>query len=174
MRWFFLLSLVFRLFANPFDEIAPSSPEEILSLSSDLLIDGFISVTSGQISFSEIDLRVKGAQDVFLKRTYIPPRILGRYADKDSLDRFMLGDALVQLETRGWVILPHLWAGYNRNSPYFQLRDPQGFVLEFAIQGDRGVLKTASYGCSNLRGGQPNSAADIRNIELCIDSNRLI
>jgi len=171
MRWFFILGFGVRLFAGSFDEIMPSSSEEIFSLTSDLLIDGYVSASSGQISISEIDLLVKGAQDLLLKRTYVPPQILGRYEDKDKLDQLMLGKDLHQLETKGWVVNPHLWAGYNRNSSYFQVRDPQGFVLEFQIQENKGVLKTNSYGCSNLRGENPTSSADIRNIELLVEGD---
>ncbi|MBS0584950.1 MAG: RHS repeat-associated core domain-containing protein [Verrucomicrobia bacterium] len=171
MRWFLFLAFSFRLSAGSFDDITPSSPEEILSLSTGLLIDGFVSVTSGQICISETDLAVKGAQDLVLKRTYIPPRILGRYDDKDKIDRLALGKELYQLETKGWVIHPHLWAGYNRNSKYFQVRDPQGFVLEFQIEGSKGILKTNSYGCSNLRGENATSSVDIRNIQFVVEGN---
>ena len=171
MRWLLLLVFSFRLFAESFDDVTPSSSEEILSLTTDLLVDGFVSVTSGQICISETDLTVRGAQDLSLKRTYVPPRILGRYDDKDKVDRLALGKALLQLETKGWVVHPHLWAGYNRNSKYFQVRDPQGFVLEFQIQGNKGVLKTASYGCSNLRGERPSSSADIRNIQFLVEGD---
>lgn len=171
MRWFILLIFSFRLFAGSFEDVTPSTSEEILSLTTDLLVDGFVSVTSGQISISEVDLMVKGAQDLVLKRTYVPPRILGRYDDKDKVDRLALGKALRQLETKGWVVHPHLWAGYNRNSKYFQIPDPQGFVLEFQIQGNKGILKTASYGCSNLRGESPSSSADIRNIQLSLEGD---
>jgi RHS repeat-associated protein len=165
------VGLSLRLLASSFDDVTPSSSEEILSLTSDLLVEGFVSASSGQISLSETDLHVRGAQDLFLKRTYVPPRILGRYDDNDKSDRFALSRALSQLETKGWVTNPHLWAGYNRHSKYFQVCDPQGFVLEFQIRGNRGVLKTSSHGCSNLRGGEPNSAADIRNIELWVDKD---
>jgi RHS repeat-associated protein len=174
MKWILLLiSLSFNLFAGSFDEISPSSPDEIASLNSDLIIEGFVSVMSGQISLSEIDLHVKGSQDLLLKRTYVPPQILGRYDDKDERDRLALGKALCQLNTKGWVVLPHLWAGYNVNSPYFQVMDPGGYVLEFQIQGNRGILKTSSCGCSNLRSGEPSSLADIRNIELLVEGNQI-
>lgn len=169
MRCFVLLFFSCRLFAGSFEDVAPSSPEEILSLTTDLLIDGVVSVTSGQISFSEVDLTVKGAQDLVLKRTYMAPRILGRYDDKDRVDRLALGKELHQLEMKGWVVLPHLWAGYNGNSKFFQIRDTSGFVLEFQILGNKGVLKTASYGCSNLRGETPSSSSDIRNIQFLVE-----
>jgi RHS repeat-associated protein len=84
-----------------------------------------------------------------------------------------LGRALLQLNTKGWVCLPHLWAGYNRNSSYFQVRDPGGYVLEFEVQENKGVLKAASYGCSNLRSGEPSSAADIRNIEFLVEGTQV-
>ena len=171
MRWIILLTFSFRLFAGSFDDVTPSTSEEILSLTTDLLVDGFVSVTSGQISISQVDLTVRAAQDLVLKRTYVPPRILGRYDDKDKVDRLALGKELCQLETKGWVVYPHLWAGYNRNSKYFQIRDPQGFVLEFQIQGNKGVLKTASYGCSNLSGESTSSSADIRNIQFSVEGD---
>ncbi|KKP86104.1 MAG: hypothetical protein UR87_C0029G0001 [candidate division CPR3 bacterium GW2011_GWE2_35_7] len=38
-------------------------------------------------------------------------------------------------------MLPHLWAGYNFNSPYFQVMDPGGYVLEFQIQGNIKVVE---------------------------------
>lgn len=171
MRYLIAFALCTRLFATSFDEVAPSTSEEILSLTSDLLIDGFVSVTSGQIFISEADLIVKGAQDVILKRTYVAPRILGRYDDHEKADRLILGKELLQLETKGWVVFPHLWAGYNRNSSYFQVRDPLGFVLEFQIEGNRGILKTSPYGCSNLKGETPSSAVDLRNIEFFVDGD---
>jgi RHS repeat-associated protein len=174
MKWILLLiSLSFNLFAGSFEDITPSSPDEIASLNSDLIIEGFVSAMSGQISLSEIDLHVKGSQDLLLKRTYVPPQILGSYDDKDERDRLALGKALCQLNTKGWVVLPHLWIGYNVNSKYFQVRDPSGFVLEFQIQGSKGILKTSSYGCSNLRSGEPSSLVDIRNIELLIEANQI-
>lgn len=174
MRWLILCCFAFfQLSANNFDKIVPSVPEEIASLNADLLVDGFISALSGQIVLSEKDLYVKGAQDLVLERTYIPPQILGRYEDKDKIDRLALAKALLQLETKGWVVLPHLWAGYNRNSSYFQVRDPRGFVLEFEINGNRGFLRTSTYGCSNLHAGEPNSSADIRNIELFVEDDQV-
>jgi RHS repeat-associated protein len=174
MRWLVLFAFALRVFANPFDEVTPSAPEEIASLNADLLVDGFVSAASGQISLAQSDLHIKGAQDLILQRTYVPPQILGRYDDKDERDRLALGKALYQLYARGWVVLPHLWAGYNRNSPYFQVRDPHGTVLEFQIIGNRGHLKTSGYGCSNLRGGEPSAEADIRNIEFLVEGTQVI
>jgi len=39
---------------------------------------------SGQLSLSEVDLYVRGAQDLAFKRTYLSPQVLGRYDDKDE------------------------------------------------------------------------------------------
>ncbi len=174
MHWLLLFVFTLRAFASPFDEVTPSSPEEIASLNTDLLIDGFVSVASGQLSLTQFDLHVKGAQDLTLQRTYIPPQILGRYHDKDERDQLALGKALYQLHAKGWVVTPHLWAGYNRNSPYFQMRDPNGTVLEFQIIRNRGYLKTFGYGCSNLREEEPSAEADIRNVECLIEGPRII
>ncbi len=171
MRWFYVFGLSVQLFSMSFEEMTPSSSEEILSLTSNLLIDNYVSAASGQIVLSEIDLHVKGAQDLVLKRTYIPPQILGRYGTKEEEDKLYLIKALSQLKVKGWIMHPHLWAGFNRNSPYFQLRDPQGFVLAFEMHGNQGILKNTNFGCSNLRADEPSSRNDIRNIALYKEGN---
>ncbi|HEX2583184.1 MAG TPA: hypothetical protein VHL30_03615, partial [Chlamydiales bacterium] len=169
MHWLLCFILTSRLIAASFENVAPSTPDEIASLSTNLLIDGYISPLSGQVSLHETDLHIKAAQDLILKRIYVPPQILGRYEDKDDFDRLVLGKSLASQESRRWAILPHLWAGFNPLSPYFQVRDPSGFVLEFEIRGNKGILKTNAYGFSNLRQEKPDSTADLRNIEFSID-----
>ncbi len=170
MRWLLLFAFCSRVFAASFEDAVPSSPDEIASLSTNLLIEGLISPLSGQVSLCETDLHVKGAQDLYLKRTYIPPQIYGRYENKDESDRLQLGMALAGQESRRWTILPHLWAGFNYHSQFFQVRDPSGFVLEFEIQGNQGILKTSSCGLSNLNQGQPDGSADLRNIEFSVET----
>ena len=165
------LSVTTCLLANSFDEVRPSGPEEFASLNSDLLIDGYVSAFSGQIILSETDLCVKGAQDVVLKRTYIAPPIMGRYDDKDSKDLFFTAQVLSQMHSKGWVIFPHLCVGYNQYSRYIQVQDPRGFVLEFDVKEGKGHFRSSHYGCSNLKGDMPSSAADIRNISLEIDQD---
>ena len=171
MRWLLCFILTSRLIAAPFENVGPSTPDEIASLNTNLLIDGYISPLSGQASLHETDLLIKAAQDLTLKRVYVPPQILGRYEDKDRLDRLSLGKSLFVQERRRWVILPHLWAGYNLHSPYFQVYDPSGFVLEFEICDTKGILKTNSYGFSNLRQEEPDSTADLRNIEFFVEQD---
>ncbi len=171
MRWLLCFILTSRLIAVPFENVGPSTPDEIASLSANLLIDGYIAPLSGQAFLHETDLHIKAAQDLALKRTYVPPQILGRYKDKDGIDRLLLGKNLSKQESRRWAILPHLWAGFNFHSPHFQVCDPSGFVLEFEIRGNKGVLKTNAYGLSNLRQGEPDSTADLRNIEFWYDQD---
>ena len=173
MRLLVMTCLGLHLCASSFNDIEPSTPDEIVSLHSGLLIDGYVSASSGQIVMSEIDLCVKGAQSLCLSRTYVAPQILGRYEKKKKEDLLVTGGVLRQLQVKGWVTYPHLRAGYNRHSPYFQVRDPQGFVLEFEIQGNQGVLRTPPYGCSNLCGENPSSTNDIRNIVLKIENNQV-
>jgi RHS repeat-associated protein len=173
MRVCLKLLICSRLLAASFDSVEPSTPEEIQSLKSGLTVERFVSASSGQPSLSETDLRVRGAQELLLRRTYIPPQIHGRYAKSDQTDRLRLGKALLQLETKGWVVYPHLWAGYNRNSSYFQVSDPSGFTLEFAISGTKGELKTAQFGMSNLQGDTPSSLFDLRNLSLNVEGSRI-
>ena len=172
MRVYFLFFFFTHLVASPFEDVTPSSSEEISSLNSNLLIEGFVSPLSGQVSLSETDLIVRGAQDLRLSRNYSAPRVSGSYSGDEKKDRFYLAKALLQQRKSNWSVLPHLWAGFNLNSPNFLLCDPNGSVLEFEIKGSKGVLKTPSYGMSNLRNEEPNAAADPRNIEFMIDTER--
>ena len=93
MRLFALVCLSFRLFAGAFEDIEPSTSEEILSLHSGLLVDGYVSASSGQLVVSETDLSVKGAQDLCLKRVYIAP-IIKRYTKDKAEDLYFALDAL--------------------------------------------------------------------------------
>ncbi|PWU14876.1 MAG: hypothetical protein C5B45_03755 [Chlamydiae bacterium] len=171
MRWLLCFILTSQRIAAPLENVESSTPVEIAFLNTNLLIDGYISPLSGQISLQEIDLLIKAAQDLTLKRTYVPPQILGRYANKDRLDRLSLGKALLLQERRCWIILPHFWVGYNLHSPYFQVYDPNGFVLEFEICDTKGILKTSNYGLSNLRQEKPDSTVDLRNIEFYVEQD---
>ena len=169
MRYLILIFLALRAFAEPIEDLIPSGPEEIASLRTDLLIGGYVNPYSGQIAISEKDLHIKGAQDLVLQRSYIPPQIMGRYEDKDERDRFELAQALRQ-SLKGWSILSHLWCGINPlKSRYFQVPDSSGCVLEFELKGQNGTLVTQSYGMSNLNGDTPSSDADWRNTRLFVD-----
>ena len=170
MQLIFLLFISFALCANSF-EITPSSAEEIASLNSNLLIEGFVSPLSGQVSINETDLVVHSAQDIQLMRNYVPPRVMGKYSSNEKEDHFHLAKDLLSQPARNWLQLPHLLAGYNINSPHFQIRDPAGFVLEFSIHENKGILKTDSLGMSNLNGDKPSASADLRNIELILESD---
>lgn len=59
---FLVFGAALQLLASPFDEINPSSADEIASLNADLIVDGFVSAMSGQLVLSEIDLHVKGVR----------------------------------------------------------------------------------------------------------------
>ncbi len=167
VRFLVLLGFITKLIASPFEEVTPSSPSEIASLNRSSIVDGYVSAISGQLVISEVDLHVRGAQDLIFTRNYIPPQFVGR--SNKLQNKIALAKAFARSKNRGWIVLPHLWAGYNINSQFFQLRDPQGTVLQFEIQGNKGVLKTAAYGCSNLASLEPSSKADIRNIELFVE-----
>src|SRR3989344_2406769 len=160
MRWIICILFFVHLSATPVDDLIPSTPEEIAPSP---LIENIISPLSGQIVLAATDLHIRAAQDLSLTSIYLPPQVLTRYADKDSLDHFLLGQALSSQARKGWTLLPHLWAGFNAHSPYLQVPDPSGFVLEFSLHNGQGTLHTPSYGLSNLRQDHPNSTADLRN-----------
>jgi len=56
MRWLLWFIFTSRLIAAPFENVAPSTPDEIASLTTNLLIDGYISPLSGQVSLHETDI----------------------------------------------------------------------------------------------------------------------
>lgn len=172
MRWIALGILGSRLFASSFDDVSPSWPDEVASHSQKLLVEEVIFPISGQISLCETDLHVKGAQELVLKRNYIPPHIKGRYDERDEVDRFLLGKALLHHESWSWALLPQMWAGYNKHSEHFLVRDDQGLVLEFEVVEGRGILKTAPFGMSNWREGEPDGSADLRNTELWVEGTQ--
>jgi len=169
MLFWLLILLPLQLIANNCDNLTPSTPDEIASLNSDLLFDGRVSMVTGGLYFTETDLHVKAAGELALERTYIHPQVLGRYDAKDEIDRLVLLQVLANLPSKGWVAFPHLYAGRSFRSPYFLVTDHHGTVLEFEIQNSEGILKTASYGCSNLRGQEPSFDADLRNTKLLIE-----
>ena len=173
MRWwiFFLVSCKAFAVAVDSEELVLSTPEEIVSLDTSLLVEGFVSAASGQLSLMETDLAIEAAQDLLLNRVYVSPQIFGRYHDKDEYDRLELGKALFRLPHKQWETLPHLWAHFKGNRVW--IPDPSGTVLEFQVEGNRGILKTPSYGCSNLRGSQASAEADIRNIEFTVHGRRI-
>ncbi|MDE3056020.1 MAG: RHS repeat protein [Verrucomicrobiota bacterium] len=175
MRLFLFLALIFHLFAKtPFEDTFPSSAEEIASLKNHLLIEGYVSPLSGQLVIAESDLVVKGASTLVLQRRFFPPTILGKYSDYPNKDRYFLAVHSRRQSTRGWVLYPYLWAGINPNSPWFQLSDPSGAVLEFEVKNEKGILKTPPFGFSNLRGEEPDSRVDLRNITLEFSGSQLI
>ncbi len=159
MRWwiFFLLSCKAFVPASASEEPILSPPEEIVSLDTNLLVEGFVSAASGQLSLVETDLAIEAAQDLLLKRIYVSPQIFGRYHDKDEQDRLELAAALLRLPHKQWETLPHLFVTFQENRVW--VSDPSGAVLEFQVQGNRGILKTPPYGCSNLRGTLPTAEA---------------
>ncbi|MDE3055956.1 MAG: RHS repeat-associated core domain-containing protein [Verrucomicrobiota bacterium] len=174
MRLLFFLTLAFSLFAKtPFEDTFPSSAEEIASLKNHLLIEGYVSPLSGQLVIAESDLVVKGASDLVLQRRFSPPTILGKYSDYSNKDRYFLAVHSKRQSAKGWVLYPHLWVGINPNSPYFQLSDPSGAVLEFEIKNEKGILKMPPFGFSNLRGEEPDSRVDLRNITLEFSGSQL-
>ncbi len=170
MLRFLLIFFAVRVFAEPIDDLTPSAPVEIASLRTDLLIGGLVNPFSGQIACSEKDLHVHAAQDLILRRTYVPPLVLGRYEDKNERDRFELAKAL-SLSYKGWSVLSHLWCGINGKSRHFQVPDPSGCVLEFQLNNQTGTLVTDSFGMSNLRAEAPGSDADWRNTKLFVDDS---
>lgn len=71
--------ITFPAFATEEDleELLLSTPDQVATLASEpnYLVGGLINPLSGQLALRQVDLVVKGAQNILLSRIYIPPYI---------------------------------------------------------------------------------------------------
>lgn len=170
MRLFFFFVFATRIFASSFENMGPSTVEEVASSMQDVWIEGVIAPLSGQVAMQAEDLRVVGAKDVVLRRVYVMPHVRERYSEEGGTDQWMLGRAL-EGQGKNWVVMPHLWAKVM--GLHFLLRDESGVVLQFEMRGGRGVLRGCGAGVSNLKGEVVDGRADLRNVELWVEGSRV-
>ena len=73
--YFLLTTTVIFSEEEPKEDLFPSTPDQISTLTSepDYLVGGLISPLSGQLVLRQTDLIIKGAQNIILSRTYVPP-----------------------------------------------------------------------------------------------------
>jgi hypothetical protein len=116
------------------EEFFPSSPEQIASLSSEpgYLIGGLISPLSGQPVLRVIDLVAKGAQNITLSRTYIPPYIPFSFEkhkhNQGEYDKANLFHHLAR-EYKGWQFYSHVKLILNPNNRTIVFTDHNGMSL---------------------------------------------
>lgn len=90
LKSLFCCLLTISVFSNeqkPQDDLFLSTPEQVATLSCEpsYLVGGVINPLSGQIALRQTDLVVKGAQNIVLCRTYIPPHMPCSFAREKNI-----------------------------------------------------------------------------------------
>ena len=164
------------LFANErtFNVIS-SHAEHIADLSQEKssFIAGVISPLSGQVYLQVTDLIAKGAQSIHVNRIYIPSTLRNPVAHLSSKwERFVHQqqyDLELQAAYKGWIHFPHCYIQFE--SPHLKIPDPNGTVLEYRVQGNKGILSSSAFGMCNASGEVCSGKYDLRNIEVLLDGN---
>lgn len=184
LYWICLFCFLFTTPAYSAEEvdIISSTPDQIASLAQEnSLIGGVVSPLSGQLCLRQTDLVAKGAQDVILSRTFIPPYAPFSFDDRDEWDLYYL----IQHHRdnyRGWVYLPHLYLQIKPRiggGTFVRLIESSGVTLDFIISDSRDSLEistskpklTSLFGISNIAMDSPNGKYDARNTKISIEDN---
>jgi len=158
------------------DELILSTPDQLASLTSKSshLIGGLVSPLSGQLSLRKTDMVVKGAQSIFLTRTYIPPYMPTEFAKHESqqeeYDKLYLHRHL-SLHYKGWQFFPHLSLNYDPKRMEVRACDPGGATLDFKLSGE---LVHPPYAISNLTGDEPSGQYDPRNTRFSYGDDKIV
>lgn len=177
----FLLALFIPLFsyAEDEEELVSSTPDQLATLTSrpNTLIGGLVSPLSGQLSLKKTDLIVKGAQNIFLTRVYIPPYMPCDFPkhrhSQEEHDKLYLYRLLSQ-NYRGWQFLPHLRLEYNQSKSAVRLTSPNGTTLDFNISEGETTLVSPHYAISNTSGDEPSGQFDPRNTRIKSENGKII
>ena len=161
--WFWLLLFVLSLWGS--EErvgLIPSTPDEIGSLRSELLVGGCVHPLSGSLCLRAVDLVARGAQDICLGRVFIPPSLAPPSPVRSEIEQYLRErDFLAQMHKtyRGWVFLPHLQL--ERIQGDLKVPDSNGAIYTF-----RGGKVADLFGMSNAAGDVPLGVFDPRNIRV--------
>lgn len=153
-------------------ELFSSSPEQVMTLSSDdFLIGGVINPLSGQPSLRQTDLIAKGAQNIVLTRIFIPQfaPLKNKGTGKLSKDSYA-----------GWVHFPHVRLNlctFAKQGKAKEIRacvvDSNGVALVFALED--GSTKLESNPCGICNGIiAPSGKYDPRNTKIRIEKNWIV
>lgn len=170
-----ILSLTqFAIAEEPKEVFLSSTAEEIAALNSepDYLIGGLVSPLSGQLVLRETDMIVKGAQNIVLSRTYIPPYMPYYFPKKKENQEVHNDLALYQHLVRcykGWQFYPHLKLMLNSNQAL--LTDPNGTSLNYRLSDSGSELLSPFFAISNTSGDNPSGKYDPRNTRLTFEKN---
>lgn len=175
----FLLSIFFLTAscyaaAEQEDLLLPSSPEQIATLSSSFLVKDLVSPLSGQLCLQKIDLVAKGAQELTLSRSYIPPftPVFDKREDWDLYEGWQY-----HLKTyRGWLFLPHLYLSLiTENGSIVRLTEPNGMTLDYSLSNlKESKLLTPLHAISNMVGESPSGKYDPRNTRIELKGKQIL
>ncbi|MCX6989869.1 MAG: hypothetical protein NTX49_02210 [Chlamydiae bacterium] len=161
----------------PKNDLVPSTPDQISTLISEpgYLIGGLISPLSGQPVLRQTDLIVKGAQNIILTRTYVPPYMPCSFPqhkgyqeehDKRYLYRH------VRYNYKGWQFYPHVRLELYPRTMEVRLSEPSGMTLDFRLSGPNYSVTTLAsppYAINNTAGDRPSGRYDPRNIRISFE-----
>ncbi|MBY0528976.1 MAG: hypothetical protein K2P51_02170 [Rhabdochlamydiaceae bacterium] len=156
-----------------------STPEQVAVLNAhpDHLIGGVVCPLSGQPVLREVDLIAKGAQEVSLRRVYLPfqlPHTFPKHRHcQAEYDKKFLYD-LTRDRYKGWQFFPHIRLQWTPSSHRVRLSDPQGLTLDFLLSGpqlSQTTLVSHCFGISNVCGEQPSGKHDPRNTRISYDES---
>lgn len=151
-----------------------STPDQIATLKSspDYLIGGLISPLSGQLVLSETDLVARGAESVYLTRTYIPPTMPSKVPEhkqnQAEYNKLYLHEALK--EYRGWEFVPHARLVWDIQENEVRICEPCGATYAFKISEKGASLISPQFAITNVMEDRPSGQNDPRNIRLIVKS----
>ena len=164
---------------EPREDLFLSTPEQVATLTSEpsYLVGGLISPLSGQPALRQTDLIVKGAQNIILSRTYLPPYMPCSFPHhkhyQEEHDKKYLYCHLRD-NYKGWQFYPHLKLEFIPRLMEVRLSEPSGMTLDFRLSGP-GLSKTSlashPYAISNVAGDVPSGKYDPRNTRISYEEN---
>ncbi|MES2198758.1 MAG: RHS repeat-associated core domain-containing protein [Chlamydiota bacterium] len=147
------------------EELFLSTPDQLSALRGEpeYLAGGLVSPMSGQLCLRQTDLTVKGAQEIFLTRVYIPPSILASFAsmskNQEAYDKQAMQTHLAKT-CKGWQFFPHLRLQFDPTSKEVRLSDVNGATFDFRLEGSQTILASPILAISNVSGEKPSGKYD--------------
>lgn len=186
-----LITLICCLFAAPAfsydeeakEEIFLSTPEQVATLSSEpgFLVGGIVSPLSGSPTLRQTDFIVRGAQELYLSRTYMSPHMPVKLAHEkqcqEEWEKYHLYQHVAH-NYKGWQFYPHLKLQFTPSEKQVLVTEPSGSTLSFIFTGSgmtNAQLEGEIVGISNCAGDTPGGANDPRNTRITYgESGQLI
>ncbi|MDN3507014.1 MAG: hypothetical protein P0S96_07285 [Simkaniaceae bacterium] len=186
-----LMTLICCLFVAPAysydeeakEEIFLSTPEQVATLSSEpgFLVGGIVSPLSGSPTLRQTDFIVKGAQELYLSRTYMSPHMPVKLAHEkqyqEEWEKYHLYQHVAH-NYKGWQFYPHLKLQFTPSEKQVLVTEPSGSTLSFVFTGSgmtNAEFEGELYGISNCAGDTPGGANDPRNTRVTYgEDGRLI